>query len=139
VLFDQYSVYRPEMIETWLRGGETQDAAARWQAELWRATMTDGRACQGKFLDDLIRALRNPECDRTRLPERLSVFAASSLPPVYLKVFQTPAQLIPVHFFWLSPSRDYRRHLTSVRQDERMPPGTGARNPDPGPAPAGAR
>ena len=112
-LFDQYSVYRPEWIDAWQRGQETH-----WQAQLWRAAMSDGLACQGKFLYELLIALKRPDCDKTKLPERLAIFCPTSLPPVYLEVFQSLARHLPVHLFWLSPCAEYWGDITSALEDE---------------------
>ena len=112
-LFDQYSVYRPEWIDAWQRGQETH-----WQAQLWRAAMSDGLACQGKFLFELIHELKRPDCDTTKLPERLAIFCPTSLPPVYLEVFQSLARHIPVHLFWLSPCAEYWGDITSALEDK---------------------
>ncbi len=112
-LFDQYSVYRPEWIEAWQRGRETH-----WQAQLWRAAMSDGLACQGKFLFELLTALKRPDCDPGKLPERLAIFCPASLPPVYLEVFQWLARHLPVHLFWLSPCAEYWGDITSALEDQ---------------------
>ena len=112
-LFDQYSVYRPQWIDAWQRGQETH-----WQAQLWRAAMSDGLACQGKFLFELNNALKQSDCDKTKLPERLTIFCPTSLPPVYLEVFQSLARHIPVHLFWLSPCAEYWGDITSALEDQ---------------------
>ena len=112
-LFDQYSVYRPQWIDAWQHGQETH-----WQAILWRAAMSDGLACQGKFLFELLDALKHADCDKTNLPERLTIFCPTSLPPVYLEVFQSLARHIPVHLFWLSPCAEYWGDITSALEDE---------------------
>ena len=126
-LFDQYSVYRPEWIDAWQRGQETH-----WQAVLWRAAMSDGLACQGKFLYELLLALKRPDCDPAGLPERLAIFCPTSLPPVYLEVFQSLARHIPVHLFWLSPCAEYWGDITSALEDEGIQTvaGSGDLSPD---------
>ena len=120
-LFDQYSIYRPEFIDDWQNGREPH-----WQAELWRATMTDGLACQGKYLYELMQALQSPRLDRRKLPERICVFAAASLPPVYVRVFEALGRLVPVSLFWLAPCREYWGDITSPREAERLRRRTGA-------------
>ncbi len=112
-LFDQYSIYRPQWIDAWQRGQESH-----WQAQLWRAAMSDGLACQGKFLFELNNALKETNCDKSKLPERLTIFCPTSLPPVYLEVFQSLARHIPVHLFWLSPCAEYWGDITSALEDE---------------------
>ena len=112
-LFDQYSVYRPEWIDAWQRGQESH-----WQAILWRAAMSDGLACQGKFLFELLNSLKRPDCETAKLPERLAIFCPTSLPPVYLEVFQSLARHVPVHLFWLSPCAEYWGDITSALEDK---------------------
>ena len=112
-LFDQYSVYRPQWIDAWQRGQESH-----WQAQLWRAAMSDGLACQGKFLFELNNALKQPDCEKSKLPERVTIFCPTSLPPVYLEVFQSLARHIPVHLFWLSPCAEYWGDITSALEDQ---------------------
>ena len=119
-LFDQYSVYRPEWIDAWQSGKESH-----WQAQLWRAAMSDGLACQGKFLFELNHALKKTDCDKSKLPERLTIFCPTSLPPVYLEVFQSLARHIPVHLFWLSPCAEYWGDITSALEDQAIQSGTG--------------
>ena len=119
-LFDQYSVYRPQWIDAWQRGQESH-----WQAQLWRAAMSDSLACQGKFLFELNNTLKQPDCDKTKLPERLTIFCPTSLPPVYLEVFQSLARHIPVHLFWLSPCAEYWGDITSALEDQAIQTGAG--------------
>jgi len=125
-LFDQYSIYRPEWIEAWQQGGETH-----WQAVLWRAVMTDGLACQGKFVYELIQALINPACEMAKLPERLSIFSPNNLPPIYLAAFEALARRIPVHLFCLCPCREYWGDTPSPAEAERIQAGSGDGNIDP--------
>ncbi len=124
-LFDQYSVYRPMMIDRWIKRIETSDPAERWQAELWRHAMTGKLACQGKFLYDLIQALEADKCNQQHLPERLSVFGATSMPPIYLDVLERLGRHIPVHLFWLAPCREFWGDTASPREAERIQAATG--------------
>ena len=125
-LYDQYSIYRPEWIAAWQKGQETH-----WQAHLWRAAMTDGLACQGKFLHELMQALQSPGCEKSRLPERLSIFAPNNLPPIYLAVFAALASHIPVHLFCLCPCREYWGDTLTPGEAERIQALTGDGNLDP--------
>ena len=67
-LFDEYSVYRPERIDAWIKGQEGEDPVERWQAALWRESMTGDLACQGKFLLDLNERLLASDLPCGRLP-----------------------------------------------------------------------
>lgn len=124
-LFDEYSVYRPERIDAWIKGQEGEDPVERWQAALWRESMTGDLACQGKFLFDLNERLLASDLPCGRLPERLSVFGAGSLPPVYLKMFEALGRLIPVHLFCLSPCQEYWGDISSVTESRRLQEKTG--------------
>jgi exodeoxyribonuclease V gamma subunit len=127
-LLDQYSVYRPHWIAAWQSG---QDATpplgeqAHWQAALWRAVMTDGLACQGKFLYELIQSLSMPGRDCAALPERLSVMVTGSLPPSYLAVFEALARHIPVHLFCFCPCREYWGDVVTPWEADRIQASTG--------------
>jgi exodeoxyribonuclease V gamma subunit len=125
-LLDQYSVYRPRWIAEWQNGQEPH-----WQAILWRTVMTDGLACQGKFLYELIQALNKPDCDLTQLPERLSIFAPAILPPSYLQVFEVLAKHIPVHLFCFSPSSEYWGDLVTPGEAARIQSALGGQGVDP--------
>jgi exodeoxyribonuclease V gamma subunit len=76
-LFDQYLLFRPEMIFLWEKGKEDH-----WQAVLWRE-MVRGiekkhRAALLKtFLEKIRRSVVRPET----LPGRMAVFGISALPP----------------------------------------------------------
>jgi exodeoxyribonuclease V gamma subunit len=127
-LFDQYSVYRPGFIEDWLNHRESGDPSELWQSGLWREAMTGSLACQGKFLFDLIEALKAAHNVRDLLPERLSIFGATSMPPIYLEVFKVLGRHIPVHLFWLSPCREYWGDCPSPREAQRIRVATGPGN-----------
>ncbi|MDB6025378.1 MAG: helicase/exodeoxyribonuclease gamma subunit, partial [Verrucomicrobiales bacterium] len=76
-LFDQYLVYRPELIELWDTGGE-----AHWQAELWRTVAQDFKSPHSATLrKELFQRISSPGLNFPRLPERISVFGVSALPP----------------------------------------------------------
>lgn len=115
-LFDQYLVFRPQWTEEW-----TQGAGGHWQAELWRS-VADGRqlaqpAMFAKAFSERYRAVTVlPE----GLPERVSLFGISALPPFYLEFFSLLGERIPVHLFLLQPSEKYWGDLTSAREDERL-------------------
>ncbi len=120
-LFDQYLVFRPEMILQW-EAGEGEDAAdSAWQAELWRI-LTQGREkhhrayLQKKFLE----RLQTPAAEGGIWPSRVSIFGISYLPPFHLQVFVGLSQIVPVHFFLLSPCREYWADILSPGEMNRL-------------------
>ncbi|MCU0735643.1 MAG: exodeoxyribonuclease V subunit gamma, partial [Methylotetracoccus sp.] len=111
-LFDQYLVFRPDLIETWDAGDEGDD----WQAELWRdlseriAEPHRVRLYRG-FLD---RAAKR-HLAAVALPQRLSVFGVCTLPPAHLDMFARIAGVIDVHLFFFNPCREYWGDLSDER------------------------
>jgi exodeoxyribonuclease V gamma subunit len=109
-VLDQYVVYRPQWIMEWETG-----AGNHWQAILWRSLRQRlGPTHVAARAADFVRSLR----DGTHgpLPERVSVFGLSTLPPLYLHVLNELAARIDVHLFLLSPSREYWAWIRSQRE-----------------------
>lgn len=128
-LFDQYSVYRPEFIDAWLNKGQpsgvfsanSPDALTeQWQSILWRKSMTENLACQGKFLFEFIEALKKNKFKKEALPERITIFGATSMPPKYLEAFKALGGHIDVHLFWLSPCKEFWGHDLNSRERSRV-------------------
>jgi exodeoxyribonuclease V gamma subunit len=111
-LFDRYALHRPEMLDAWARGEETES----WQAELWRRLRarigTEGpaqrraRACA---------ALRD-EPGILDLPERLSLFGLTRLPTGHLQILRALAAQRDVHLFLLHPSPALWTSVSDHRQ-----------------------
>ena len=80
-LFDSYQTYRPKMIMGW-EAGKLPEGADRWQAFLWRGL-------RESFAQESLPELVNRLCSvdmpvrQDWLPERLSVFGISTLPPIF--------------------------------------------------------
>lgn len=115
-LFDQYLVYRPEMILGWEAGRDDH-----WQARLWRSIRRDADQSHwaqlvSEFLDRASRRV----IDTASLPERLSIFAVSSLSPAYLNLLAVLAKEIDVHFFVLNPSLNYWGDIVSKHDLARL-------------------
>lgn len=106
-VFDQYPVFRPEMVLGWDAGAEDH-----WQAVLWRAvTNRLGGQHVAASAQDFIDALEGSP--PAGLPSRVSVFGVSTLPPFYVHVLQALDQIVPVHLFLVSPSQEYWAELRS--------------------------
>ncbi len=118
-LFDQYLIFRPDMVAAWERG-ETARDDERWQGELWRAlvageTVSHPAARKEAFL----REIKLAGEVKGLLPERVSVFGISVLPPFHLEIFQALARRIEVNLFLLNPSREFWGDIRSEREQER--------------------
>jgi len=105
-LFDQYLVYRQEMILRWERGA----ADRNWQAILWRELAGKRPSMHLAAVSELIgkrMAAGLGDAVIAELPERVSVFGISSLPPFYMRVFFELARHCEVNLFSLHPSQEY--------------------------------
>jgi exodeoxyribonuclease V gamma subunit len=115
-VFDQYLVFRPDLIRQWDSGGD-QD----WQAKLWRDISAPFReqhpaALQAKFLQHLEQA----SVPILGLPERIAVFGVSALPPVYLQVLRALARHIEVSMYLLQPCEQFWGYISSEREQEQL-------------------
>ena len=103
-LFDQYAVYRPEMVRSWeSSSGVPLTGDEAWQRSLWRGLAADEGVRQAKET----RAQENARRITADLPSRLFVFGLTAIPPVYLDVVFQLAKAHPVHLFLLQPSNEY--------------------------------
>jgi exodeoxyribonuclease V gamma subunit len=103
-IFDQYLVYRPQLIQQWESSQQVSDTTELWQAKLWRALHIDHAPVIHR-LQALHRCLKllTPQ----QLGERLCVFGLSALPPLYMDFFAALAEMADIHLFLLSPCAVY--------------------------------
>ena len=101
-LYDSYQAYRPEMIMDW-QAGRLPDGGDLWQGVLWQAVR---KAFGQESLPELVRRLQAVEkpAEDDWLPERLSVFGISTLPPIFLDVLQTYGRFRPLRIYALQPA-----------------------------------
>ena len=106
-LFDDYQVYRPDVLAAWARGDDGPAFAhGAWQRALWRRLVADGRPTLDRAagLVALADALDGGgERARRLLPERVSVFGALLFPPLYLRVLAAVARHVPVTLYAVTP------------------------------------
>ncbi|WP_373975156.1 exodeoxyribonuclease V subunit gamma [Chitinibacter sp. SCUT-21] len=110
-VFDQYLVFRSDWIAAWeegrLLGNLGPDEA--WQAKLWCEVRDSIRAGQygatSPHRAEMFVQLFTQwaEHQPQRLPERLTVFGISSMPPAYIDVLGVLAEHIDVNLFLLNP------------------------------------
>ncbi|HUU40371.1 MAG TPA: exodeoxyribonuclease V subunit gamma, partial [Desulfatiglandales bacterium] len=102
-IFDQYLLFRPEMIFEWEQGKESH-----WQAQLWRQLIKGvedrHRARLGKTFLEVIAGSSARIKD---LPERVSIFGISALPRFHLQILGVVSQHIDVNLFLMNPCREY--------------------------------
>jgi exodeoxyribonuclease V gamma subunit len=122
--FDQYLIFRPDMIKAWEQGKTvlSDNKHERWQSFLWRELV--GRiGC-----DDHRASLTQRSLDRLGtldslpkgFPQRISVFGISSLPPMYMNILSALGQHIPVDLYLLSPCSEYWADIVSLKEKARL-------------------
>jgi exodeoxyribonuclease V gamma subunit len=115
-LYDQYLVYRPDMMLGWESGRDRH-----WQASLWRLLATESmgshRAVRWK---EALARLQRALPDGAKLPERISVFGISALPPYHLQVLAAVSRYIDVNLFVMNPCREYWYLIYSDREMRRL-------------------
>lgn len=115
-LFDQYRVYRPEMVSNWTTPKTVRRGDEAWQAELWRQL---GETPGFNQALDCLRGQGFPDGAKLDLPERISIFAPTSLPPTYLELLFQLARVRYIHLFILRPSPEYRGNDSTGKQRAR--------------------
>ena len=115
LLFDQYLVYRPEMIARWGDPKTRLDSDEVWQAILWRELSSDAALTAAR---DQLQKETDAKL-KVDLPDRVFVFGVTSLPPVYLETLFRLAKTREVHLFLLQPSREYHGDDLTPKQRSR--------------------
>lgn len=116
--FDQYTLFRPDLLAAWEAGGD--EVARDWQPELWRALVAESVGkhrgqLQAEFLRK-VKGARLPD----NFPKRVSLFGVSYMPPYHVEMLQALAARIPVNLFLLSPTQEFWTDIVSRRRLFRM-------------------
>ena len=115
-LFDQYLVFRPDMILQWEEGKEDH-----WQANLWRKLSYGKEISHRAWLRrTLIQKIEKEPFNINNFPDRVSIFGISYLPPFYLDVFVEISRLTQVNFFIMNPCEAYWAEIVSDREIKKI-------------------
>jgi len=121
-VFDQYSIFRPQMMVDWEKGIVAKHARQytveeQWQVILWQA-LNDRIRCphRARRQKELVSKLTTGRAEAVELPERVMVFGISHLPPYHLRVLEALSSQLPVFFFLLNPCRHFWSDIISHRQ-----------------------
>ncbi len=119
-LFDEYAVYRSEMVLDWEAGRRTAietDPSLRWQPHLWRVVYGGGGirhpASAAAQWFQVIENGWHPSAD---LPSRIVLFGISYLPPLFCTLLNRFAEWCDIHLFVPAPSNDYWAAVHSKRE-----------------------
>ncbi|MDD2541291.1 MAG: exodeoxyribonuclease V subunit gamma [Desulfuromonadaceae bacterium] len=114
--FDQYTIFRPEMVCAWNDGRDDN-----WQAQLWRAINRD---CHGSDRAALLRALQHHVASDAplngTLPRRFSLFGISYLPPFHLEALRLLSSYCDITCYLLNPCGQYWGTIISEKRKSRL-------------------
>ena len=123
-LYDQYQVFRPEMILRWEQNQPgTKDAYPEdeWQAHLWRQLAKDEKNYhRARLQRALINKIKAEPQQIMNLPQRIFVFGISYLPLFHIETLAALSQLVDLNLFLLNPCREYWSDIFSERQMQRI-------------------
>ncbi len=114
--FDQYTLYRGDVLEQWESGTESD-----WQAVLWRALAANKKEFdRAKLKTEFLTRLNNGEIDVSLLPPRVLLFGLSYLPAFHMEILAAIASYIDVHIFVLSPCKEYWGDILSQKTQAKL-------------------
>jgi exodeoxyribonuclease V gamma subunit len=121
-LFDQYLLFRPDMMERWEQGRvDPAERPYRWQALLWQDLSREAAAPHRVRLRRVLaEAVRDRAAGLAALPRRVCLFGISYLPRFHLEVFTGLSRVMPVTLFSLNPCREYWADIVSAREAQKM-------------------
>jgi exodeoxyribonuclease V gamma subunit len=108
-LFDQYQIYRPEMIGQWNATSLKEVKEEDWQEYLWiKAKIVSGNSLPDKTIigQHILDALKSPE-ERERLNKRIKavhLFGLSIITAYHIKILYDLSEYVDVHFHIINPS-----------------------------------
>jgi exodeoxyribonuclease V gamma subunit len=108
-LFDQYLVFRPDLIFKWENGREEH-----WQAQLWRKLSSGKEKMHRASLRKaLMEKIKKSHHEIDNFPSRVSIFGISYLPPFHLEAFIEISRIIQVNLFLMNPCKAYWADIVS--------------------------
>jgi exodeoxyribonuclease V gamma subunit len=120
-LFDQYLVFRPELIFTWEEKKENKNPPYTWQARLWQELIGEiGIWHRARLRQKLFQKIQQLSLDASTLPARVSIFGTSYLPLFHLQVFAELSRLIEINFFIVDPCREYWADIVSDQEIKKI-------------------
>ncbi len=118
--FDQYTLFRPEMLSSW-EVGDSESSGDEWQPILWRKLAEGEGMHRGKLKELFCRELNPLSPGVEKIPERITLFGISYLPKFHLDMLSAVAKVTEVNLFLLSPTREYWGDILSRKAIARLP------------------
>jgi len=109
--FDEYRLYRPDLLMAWDTGLQPPASPHEaWQWHLWRQLASTAGPGDGpprhfaRWFRDTVTRLESGAVDRAHLPPRVALFGISTMAPLFVRLLQALAQYLPVTCFVFTPS-----------------------------------
>jgi len=122
-IFDQYALYRPDMIDLWESGRAAfeENAHEDWQFAIWRRLNEryGEKINRHKRLKKALKSTATngkPPFIPERFPERIICFGISIMPRYYLELLAGISAFIPVYIFHMNPSQEYWGDIISDKR-----------------------
>lgn len=113
-VFDQYMVYRPQMLLDWEDDAGPPMSENQWQPAMWRllSSTESGlhRARMKLRFHEKLSGMKKKEFQQqygNMLPGALHLFGVTSLPPFHIEVLAEISRFIPVHVYQLNPCKEF--------------------------------
>lgn len=111
-LFDDYQVYRPQMVLNWLsqsdQGIQTSHLHEKWQQQFFKQILKSTDDHYQLISETALKFLSGEKTvDLSKWPSRISFIGMASLPPLFMDIFARMARHLDIHFFLLAPSDQY--------------------------------
>lgn len=107
--FDEYRLYRPEVLVAWEDAREpfSSNAHEPWQAAIWRTLLANERPAHfARWFLQTVERLESIAACPEGLPARVSVFGVSTLPPLFIRLLRAVSRFVPVTFHVLLPDAE---------------------------------
>ncbi len=118
--FDQYTLYRSEMLGRWETALPLPPEEA-WQAMLWQKLVLGNEdQHRGKLKEIFCRQRGFTANEKKDIPERIALFGISYLPKFHLDILSTVSRVTEVNLFLLSPTREYWGDIVSKKASARL-------------------
>jgi len=120
--FDQYQIYRPQMVLDWLNPKPKMlpsDQKDLWQVELFQSLFSERIGCKTFAFDRFIKDCKKGR-PNTQLKAPLHIFGISVLPIFFIEMLKAASNYTDVFFYLLSPTRQYWGDSKTIREKRRM-------------------
>ena len=118
--FDQYTLYRSEMLGQWETALPLPPEEA-WQAMLWQQLVLGNEGQhRGKLKEIFCRQRGFTANEKKDIPERIALFGISYLPKFHLDILSAVSKVTEVNLFLLSPTREYGGDIISKKASARL-------------------